>query len=728
MEDFCFKSDLSPSLPMQSPFNQAVSDDFSESADWLARGTVLRRLGRHHFAFFKGHLEGLDLRRLAERYLEAADQPGDDLREAKTTLRWIAGELAMLAKRHGRFADARILALPRERIADADPAATIPSALPSLDDFREEHDPDGFYTENELVNLFAHTYPPVQPDRKLLRNARLREKQARALVALEAKVVVDPALDDGVDGWLAPALSSRLLAVGINTLRDLLLIINGRGQRWYVSIPQIGEKAAARVLRWLQLTENVLGVAIGPHVQVKRRQLDLAMVNAQRQREQAIVPLEWFQPRAGLDGSQGANRGVRNRSGVDNDYDAIHLWLSTLPAEGHTWRSYRKEAERFLLWAILERGKPISSLLTPDCIAYRDFLSDLGRLTDANWAQLYTIPQEKWMGKRGTPRWSALWRPFEQLPPLQPPADLPTGEHAQWMAQQKIKGTHLVGVLSDASQKLAQTILTALCEWLMRQRYLDSNPWDGVPARQKQPIRIQADRSFTASQWTFLMQYLAQMAPDARVARLRFVLLFAYGTGLRLSELTSAMIGDLTYRPTNGARSAAWTLNVLGKGGRERIVVIPSLVMKELQAYLAHRGYPTLNAAPLDAPLIDRLIGVPCPARLRGKPVAEITAPGKLSDQALYKMLKGFFEQVALAMRAESVTEAKHIAQASTHWLRHTCGSHAVANGVPIEVLQANFGHISVDTTSIYITAEIDRRITEMERFMQMAAGETGHD
>ena len=158
------------------------------------------------------------------------------------------------------------------------------------------------------------------------------------------------------------------------------------------------------------------------------------------------------------------------------------------------------------------------------------------------------------------------------------------------------------------------------------------------------------------------------------------------------------------------------------KGDKERIVVVPSLVMKELHTYLAHRGYVTLDDAPQDAPLIDRLVGVPSPTRQQGKPIGQDDAQVKLSDQALYKMLKGFFTKVSVAMLAESISESKHIGQASTHWLRHTCGSHAVANGVPIEVLQANFGHASVDTTSIYITAEMDRRIEEMERFMQVTS------
>ena len=56
---------------------------------------------------------------------------------------------------------------------------------------------------------------------------------------------------------------------------------------------------------------------------------------------------------------------------------------------------------------------------------------------------------------------------------------------------------------------------------------------------------------------------------------------------------------------------------------------------------------------------------------------------------------------------------------ASTHWLRHTCGSHAVEQGVPLNVVQQNFGHASLNTTTIYTTQEVETRFDEMERFMQ---------
>lgn len=42
----------------------------------------------------------------------------------------------------------------------------------------------------------------------------------------------------------------------------------------------------------------------------------------------------------------------------------------------HAQRTYRKEAERFMLWAIVQHKKQLSSMSLKDCEAYRDFLAD----------------------------------------------------------------------------------------------------------------------------------------------------------------------------------------------------------------------------------------------------------------------------------------------------------------------------------------------------------------
>ena len=61
-----------------------------------------------------------------------------------------------------------------------------------------------------------------------------------------------------------------------------------------------------------------------------------------------------------------------------------------------TQRSYRREAERLLLWAVLERGKALSSLSGEDATDYRAFLAH---------------PPVDWCGPRHHQRRSPIWRP-----------------------------------------------------------------------------------------------------------------------------------------------------------------------------------------------------------------------------------------------------------------------------------------------------------------------------
>jgi len=54
---------------------------------------------------------------------------------------------------------------------------------------------------------------------------------------------------------------------------------------------------------------------------------------------------------------------------------------------------------------------------------------------------------------------------------------------------------------------------------------------------------------------------------------------------------------------------------------------------------------------------------------------------------------------------------------ATTHWLRHTFDTRAIARGVPMDVIQAQMGHASIQTTtSIYGRAPIRRRVEELKK------------
>jgi hypothetical protein len=71
---------------------------------WVERGAVMIRLSRPHFAFYRGYLDGLELGSLARRYLETViglENAADDLRAAKSSVKWIRDQL-MIAARCGR--------------------------------------------------------------------------------------------------------------------------------------------------------------------------------------------------------------------------------------------------------------------------------------------------------------------------------------------------------------------------------------------------------------------------------------------------------------------------------------------------------------------------------------------------------------------------------------------------------------------------------------------------
>ncbi|MDH6152896.1 hypothetical protein OKW46_006886 [Paraburkholderia sp. WSM4179] len=56
-----------------------------------------------------------------------------------------------------------------------------------------------------------------------------------------------------------------------------------------------------------------------------------------------------------------------------NDVEAIAAWLG-LHESAHMVRAYRREAERLVLWAVVERRLPLSSLTAGDATAFRAFL------------------------------------------------------------------------------------------------------------------------------------------------------------------------------------------------------------------------------------------------------------------------------------------------------------------------------------------------------------------
>ena len=250
------------------------------------------------------------------------------------------------------------------------------------------------------------------------------------------------------------------------------------------------------------------------------------------------------------------------------------------------------------------------------------------------------------------------------------------------------------GQLSHTSRRQAIVIIASLFAWLQSAQYLNANPW--VLVNQDtgdDPGRKMLDtKALSEAAMAEVLRFVDAQAPSASTARIRFTLLFVEAVGLRSAELLSATLGDLRMEPEG------WVMQVRGKGAKNRLAAVPGQALHALDDYLLARGLGSIQAAPHTASLLAAT----------QDPMAPI------GYQALYEHVRGWLTK---AVRASSLPahEREQLAGATTHWLRHTFGTRAIAREVPLDVIQAQMGHASIQTTTtIYGRAPIRRRVDEL--------------
>jgi site-specific recombinase XerD len=464
----------------------------------------------------------------------------------------------------------------------------------------------------------------------------------RAIELLRALPLAPPQIGDEVDRWFKPEAVKALKAADIGTLAELTLRIP-RSRSWYRSIPGLGSALAAHI-------EEFFGA--NPELTERARAL------VRRDEVQDVQPLERQVARQHLDGSSGRNRAPAQSCvlAANNDLEAIRAWL-TLHESPATQRAYRKEAERVLLWAVVQLGKPLSSLTTEDAIAYRAFLRD-------------PMPKARWVGPKRK-RTDADWRPF-------------------------------TGALELSSIAYALTVIKNLFGWLVDQRYLLANPFSGVKVRGVDKSRvIDLSHVFTEGEWSLIRTIANDLErrhgwkPQAAV-RARFLLDFGYATGLRAEELVG-----LTLDRVGLDNSGDWWLRVKGKGGKEGRVALPPLGLAALHSYLGSRGISP------DPERWSTAISV----------VSELEGEAGISQSRLWAVMRRLFETIAsAALKLDPPQEgfAQRLGAASTHWMRHTHATHALNRGAELLSVRDNLRHASVATTSIYLRSDEVRRATQL--------------
>ena len=639
-------------------------------------------------------IQGADSKAAWQRYLQIEGEHSD-ARLVRKTIHWIRDAFAAAAKREHKFGTARLVLAAWLKVGERK------NEHPTLEQFVADRQLEEF-SESEQIAALLEAYPTIGNQQK--RRAKLMARQLEALRWLEELAAQPPGAGDPIASWISPDLARHLQAVGLFTLRQLVTHINGIGKRWYCSIAAVGPLKAKRIEDWLRAHEISIGLALGRHVAVARKKLyrhELARVVP---RQTGIVPIEKLIVPVELDGSQGTFRAAREHCMMraSNDHEAVLLWIKTRQgmspeqkravqakrgiepgaSEGplgwlgylsHTQRAYLKEAERFMLWAIVQHRKPLSSMTLEDCEAYRDFLAD-------------PTPRDKWCAPRGRDKWSTLWRPFE-------------------------------APLSRSAQAHAVRVLKSLYTFLVDQCYLVGNSWKGVGMQRATRVAVARGRSFTQAQWTFIEQQAAQLTDRSADCRLRFALHLYYATGIRLVEGVQARVDDLRWVSYPDHESdeviSGWEMTVLGKGNKERIVQVPQDVIDELGGYLASRGLdPDPEAiANRGAYLLGQSVDVASRAPWSPRAQQAVDPKAGISHVTMYKAVKRFFKHCAAQLADADPKGAERLASGSTHWMRHTYGTHAVAAGMPLDVVQQNMGHASLDTTTGYTTSEERRRM-----------------
>ena len=494
-----------------------------------------------------------------------------------------------------------------------------------------------FATSRAQPDLAAALAASSPSDRKLAKAA------VAAIETLRGMPLPQPLIGDAIDRWLPVRLVGVLHAAGIRTLADLTLRVPRR-RRWWAGIEGLGPAGARHIEAFF-----------AQHPALTERARALVTVT----QTQELAPWEQLVVPDDVDGSRGAFRAPRGSCALDasNDYQAVNAWLS-LHESAATQRAYRKEAERLILWAIVERGRALSSLTTEDAIAYRAFLR-------------HPVPRARWVGTP-QPRSSPAWRPF-------------------------------AGDLCARSAAYALSVLNALYRWLVEQRYLLANPFAGVKVRGGRPAQLDASHAFTEHEWK-LMRVVADGLEwsygwsEPAAQRLRFMLDFSYATGLRISELVSAQLGAIDA----DVHGDTW-IRVVGKGRKAGKVVLPPLARAALDRYLVQRGLPaTPSKWRPSTPLIGSL----------GEDESGI------STWRLWRVMKRFFSTAADVVEEGTPALAEKLRLATPHWTRHTHATHLLEGGAELTTVRDNLRHASLATTSMYLHTDDARRARQVaDRF-----------
>jgi len=224
--------------------------------------------------------------------------------------------------------------------------------------------------------------------------------------------------------------------------------------------------------------------------------------------------------------------------------------------------------------------------------------------------------------------------------------------------------------LGDAKSSLGRKLaaIRSLFRHLVREGVVPQSPAAAV-VTPKQEHRL--PRVLTADDAKRLMDNPGSHEP--RSVRDQALLEVLYSAGARVAELVGLNVEDVDLD--------TGTATALGKGRKERVVLLGTKAVAALRAYL--------DSLPL-APLVGRGKG-------EGTPLFRNQRGGRLTARSVERIV------------AKECQALESFPTITPHTLRHSFATHLLDGGADLRAIQELLGHASLSTTQRYTHVALDR-------------------
>ena len=349
-----------------------------------------------------------------------------------------------------------------------------------------------------------------------------------------------------------------------------------------------------------------------------------------------------------------------------------------------TYRSYRNEVERLLLWSWTITDKTIIQLKRPELEAFFDFVHN----PPANWVADSVQDRFKQIG--GEWLQNENWRPFAAKISKQDRKKALAGG----LDVNPDKSGHK---LSGEAMKICFSAISCFYDYLTDEGYAFGNP---IPAIRKQsPYLIKGAtqksiKRLSDLQWDYVLGCAESAAnADSSYERMLFVVSLLKSLYMRVSELSDRSNWQPVWQHFWEDSDGNHWLKVLGKGNKLRDISVPSALFPYIKRYKNYRSEASSNFN-TNAALVSKNRG-----------------SGGMTSRQLRRIVQEAFDMAFDKMLAEGFSdEARALREATTHWLRHTGASQDIATR-PLKHMADDLGHASMGTTDqVYIQSDMKER------------------